>query len=347
MRYQTQMQLPEIGAEGQKKIGSARILVVGAGGLGAPCLQYLAGAGIGMIGIIDHDVVQEKNLHRQTLYRMQDLGRNKALAAKDQLHALNPNICVQAHPQELARDNAESLLSGYDIIIDGTDNFTAKFSICDAALALGKPVIHGAVEGFEGQVAVFARPGPCLRCLYEKAPETQGCADTGVIGTAAGIIGIMQAQEALKIVLGLTALEKKLWLFDAKTLETKTLSIPQRAGCACTQTRETVLNFSPVCAATLPLEADICDLKGALIIDVREKKEWEAGHIPQALHLPLSLLQKNPESFARWRDHRPCVLYCQRGLRSQQAAEILLAAGFFGVLSLKGGYEAWQRQEAC
>lgn len=359
-RYSRQTALPEIGNEGQQKLAIARVLCVGAGGLGCPALLYLAGAGIGTIGIIDFDKVDISNLQRQVLFTTEDQGKPKAAAAKERLAALNPEIEIKAYDAELTADNALSLFSSYDIIIDGTDNFATKFLINDAAVKLGKPVIYGAIQGFDGQVSVFGiKDGPCYRCLHPKEPESQimNCAEAGVIGAVAGTIGTIQAMEAIKLIVGhkdFAPLTGKLWLCDMRTMDSRTLAIPKNPDCpACSKTPEelTLRYSSPVCAAATAVEEVTCDddlLETAFLIDVRELSEWERGHIEGAKHLPLSALQDNPQIYEPPEGGKAVLLYCQKGMRSRKAAEILMQAGFTGIYSLQGGYSAWRtyREEA-
>lgn len=351
-RYSRQMILPEIGAEGQARLLAARVLVVGAGGLGCPALLYLAGAGVGTIGIIDHDRVDVSNLHRQILFGADDTGKPKALAARDRLHALNPAITLHVHDAELTDENAPGLFASYDIIIDGTDNFPAKFLINDVAVKLGKPVVYGAIQGFDGQVSVFdAAHGPCYRCLYPESPrgQVQNCAEAGVIGALAGIAGTMQAMEAIKLIAAhhsFAPLRGTLWMIDAKTMETRILAIRKNPDCpVCSRpAAEIVPRYaSPVCALTTVRDIECGDLAAigdAVLIDVREKEEWDGGHIKGACHVPLSAIKNDPEVFSPYRK-KPCILYCQRGMRSRMAAEILMNAGFTELYSLKGGYETW------
>jgi len=354
-RYSRQIIMPEIGPKGQERLAAARVLVVGAGGLGCPALQYLAGAGVGAIGIIDHDVVDISNLQRQTLYKTDDAGLPKAAAAKERILQMNPDIIVNAYPEELTDKNVLGLFSGYDIIVDGTDNFAAKFLINDAAVKTGKPVVYGAIQGFDGQVSVFdAARGPCYRCLYPQPPAAAvlNCAQAGVIGALTGITGSVQAMEAIKLIVcdpSFMPLVGKLWLIDVRTMETRTVKIPQRRDCpVCSRPAAeiTLPSYSPVCSAAVVLERDCDDIKDAVIIDVRELSEWEAGHIEGARHLPLSVLQKNPATFVAPENGQACILYCQHGKRSRKAAEILLNAGHRNIFSLKGGYAAWKNQAA-
>ncbi|MGZ9097479.1 MAG: ThiF family adenylyltransferase [Micavibrio sp.] len=350
-RYHRQIILPEIGPGGQARLTAARVLVVGAGGLGCPALQYLAGAGIGTIGIIDHDRVDITNLHRQILFSMDDAGKSKAQVARNNILALNPDITVHAYDFELTDKNSAGLFSGYDIIVDGTDNFAAKYLINDVAVKMGKPVVYAAIQGFDGQVAIFdAVHGPCYRCLFSQPPRgiILNCAEAGVVGALAGIVGTAQAMEVIKLVVGhesLKPLRGSLWTIDSRTMETRLLTIPKRKDCpVCSRPpAEIVLQYtSPVCTLEGVREISCSDIsfRESLMIDVREKDEWDKGYIDGACHIPLSAIKQNPEIFSPYRE-QSCILYCQRGMRSRMAVEILLAAGFSDLYSLAGGYEQW------
>lgn len=356
-KYSRQISLPEIGPAGQEKLAAARVLCIGVGGLGCPALLYLAGAGIGAIGIVDFDKVDESNLQRQVLFTVDDEGKPKAAAAKTRLAALNPDIEIRAYDEELTAENALSLFSSYDIIIDGTDNFAAKFLINDAAIKLGKPVVYGAIQGFDGQVSVFGqKDGPCYRCLHPQEPKEpiMNCTEAGVIGAVAGLIGTIQALEVIKLIIkheDLKSLSGKLWLCDTRTMETRTVTVPKNPDCSvCSKAPEDIIPqyASPVCAATTVQEISCGDqiLQKALFIDVRERSEWEEGHIKGANHLPLSAIQTNPKLYEAPQNKQCCILYCQKGMRSRKAAEILAQAGFTDIYSLKGGYEAWCHHQA-
>lgn len=335
----------QIGEAAQHRLSQSKILVVGAGGLGCPALLYLAGAGIGTLGVIDHDTVDVSNLHRQVLFTTDDLGRNKAEAAKARLAALNPDITLHAYAEELTAKNAIGLFAAYDLILDGTDSFAATYLINDAALKLDKPVVYGAMQGSEGRVALFGTAaGACYRCLYPQPPQAtiQNCAEAGIIGALAGIIGASMAMEAIQQLIGAPALTGKLWMLDTATMESRTLALPKGADCLCSHNRAAIVPeyASPSCAASEVEEIPAKDVGDALLIDVREREEWDAGHIANAQHLPLSAIQQNPECFAPY-CKQPVVLYCQRGSRSRKAAGILLRAGFSDIRSLAGGIEAW------
>lgn len=352
IRYSRQTALSEIREAGQEKLSAARALVIGAGGLGCPALLYLAGAGIGTIGIVDLDRVDESNLQRQVLFTAEDCEKPKAASAKMRLSAFNPEIKVNAYDEELTDKNSVGLFSDYDVIIDGTDNFSAKFLINDVAVKLKKPFVYGAIQGFESQVSVFNhKGGPCYRCLHPNPPQTKimNCTENGIIGAVAGIAGTMQAMEAIKIIVGhesLQPLSGRLWMMDMKTMETDIMDIPKRKDCpVCSRPPENIVPqyASPVCAAAQAeeLTCERAAKMGVPFIDVREREEWDAGHIEGARHLPLSALRESPDLFKPFADKMPCVLYCQRGRRSLMAAEILSRAGFSGLYSMAGGYEAW------
>lgn len=348
-RYARQTILPEIGITGQEKISRASILCIGAGGLGCPALLYLAAAGIGRIGIVDFDMIDETNLHRQILFTMSDIGRNKAIAAKERLHAINPSIIIESHPIQLSKKNAERLFADYDLIIDGTDNFSAKFLINDVAVKCGKPFIYGSVLGFEGQVSVFGTPdGPCYRCLFPEAPKSHipNCAEAGVIGAVAGVIGTAQAIEAIKIIAknkNLTPLSGKLWTLDTRTMSNRLLSLAKNPDCPlCSQRKEDIMiKTTPLfCAPVAEITPEETrQNKTAILIDVREQDEWDAGHIDTAKLVPLSGLAQGQMPDLP----KDCeiIIHCQRGKRGVQAAQILKENGYTNVSNMCGGYEAW------
>ncbi|OGT52791.1 MAG: hypothetical protein A3E84_03955 [Gammaproteobacteria bacterium RIFCSPHIGHO2_12_FULL_42_13] len=350
-RYDRQEILAEIGLIGQKKLSFARILVVGAGGLGCPALQYLAGAGIGTLGIVDHDIITLSNLQRQVLYTTEDLGKPKTDVARARLLQLNPEITIHTYAEKVTENNVLDLFSNYDIIIDGTDNFATKFLINDAAVKMGKPVIYGAIQGFEGQVSIFdSKYGPCYRCLYPKPPQQTifNCAETGVIGALPGIVGSVQAMEVIQWVVrhpSFQPLIGKLWIIDARTMETRIVRVPKQKECSvCSKLLAEIIlpTDFPVCSLITELDYnDIARRNDVVLIDVRELSEYVEGHISGSQHIPFTLLQKNTNVFTSQGDGKICVLYCQKGVRSKKAAEWLLLAGFKNIFSLKGGFEAW------
>lgn len=348
-RYERQIVLPEIGATGQRKISKASVLCIGAGGLGCPALLYLAAAGVGRIGIVDFDIVDETNLQRQVLFTVGQIGQNKAEAAKKRLEALNPQITIKSYPVELTDKNAEDLFDDYDIIIDGTDNFAAKFLINDAAVKSGKPFIYGSILGFDGQLSVFNTPdGPCYRCLFPEAPSgyVPNCAEAGVIGAVAGIIGTAQAMEAIKIIVrheGLLPLIGKIWMLDMRSMESRLLTLHRNPDCPiCSKQKKDILlqYSSPVCRI-IPeiIPQQVRANKTALLIDVREKEEWEAGYIEGAKLAPLSELAQG--RIPNIPKNCEIIVHCQKGKRGLHAAEILRARGYLNVSNMEGGYEAW------
>lgn len=351
-RYARQMILPEIGPDGQDKLAAARVLVVGAGGLGCPALLYLAGAGVGTLTILDFDRVNLSNLHRQILFTTHDEGHPKAQIARQKLRALNPDIAIHARTEALSPQNALSLFADHDLIVDGTDSFAAKYLINDAAVKTGKPVVYGAIQVFEGRVAIFNHAGgPCYRCLYPHPPKAaiMNCAQNGVIGALPGIVGTVQAMEALKLILAHPSFEPlsgKLWTLDATTMDTRILRFSKSRTCpTCTIPPDDIsLSYDPPSCETGPTQtiayADACRLN-ALFIDVREQPEWNSGHIDGAFHLPLSTLQTTPtHPLPHTYGHRQIrVLYCHSGIRSRKAAEILTTQGLKDLYVLQEGIE--------
>lgn len=348
-RYKRQITLPEIGEAGQEMLLDAHVLCVGAGGLGSPALLYLAAAGVGHIGIAEFDSVDESNLQRQVLFTRDDVGQPKATQAKEKLQALNPDIDITLHEEGLNADNAPSLFQKYDIILDGTDNFETKFLINDAAVKFGKPWVYGAIQGFDGQASVFnAKGGPCYRCLYPEKPKAHiaNCAEAGVIGAVAGLVGVTQALQAIQLITGHESFEPligRLWTLDTKTMETRILTLPKNPDCSvCGQEKQSItLQYSsPTCGFVPELSVEQVRTKAeGIFVDVRELEEWEGGAIAGAQHWPLSkalegIIPDLPQN-------KEIILYCQKGVRSIQAAHILKAQGYLDVYSLSGGYLAW------
>lgn len=348
-RYDRQMRLPEIGPEGQGRLLNASVLCVGAGGLGAPALLYLAAAGVGRIGIIDFDRVDETNLQRQVLFSTDMVGQPKAQEAAQRVRQLNPDIQVEYYDAELDVESASRLFPIYDVILDGTDNFETKFLINDAAVKFGKPWIYGAIQGFDGQVSVFNdRGGPCYRCFQPEKPRAavMNCAEGGVIGAIAGIIGVTQALQAIQLITrheNFDPLVGKLWTLDARTMQSKKLSLRKNAHCqTCNKApAHIVLAYaSPVCQAVEEISASrLKENNSYSLIDVRENDEWLRGHIEGAVLWPLSKLLAG--DIPQISKNAEIVLYCQKGARSLQAAHLLKQNGFTRVRSLAGGYSAW------
>ena len=349
-RYARQMVLPEMGEQGQEKLLGASVLCVGAGGLGSPALLYLAAAGIGRIGIMDDDVVDESNLQRQVLFTTSDVGASKAQVAKKRLLDLNPHIDITAYTERLTDVNCADIVPHYDMILDGTDNFASKFLINDAGVKYGKPIVYGAIQGFEGQVSLFNAHGcGCYRCLYPEPPtgHVPNCAEAGVIGSVAGMIGTIQALQIIQHTVGhndFETLAGKLWLLDMKTMQTRQLSIPKNPNCpTCSQNSDAIqLQYTaPLCAVVQTVSpADVVPRQDdVVILDVREQSEWDDGHIDGAMHHPLSILMDGV--FPDIGMDVDMIVHCQKQIRSEKALALLQQEGYTRVRVLEGGYESW------
>jgi molybdopterin/thiamine biosynthesis adenylyltransferase len=343
-RYARQIVLPEVGVDGQKALSEAKVLCVGAGGLGSPVLLYLAAAGVGTLGMIDDDRVEASNLQRQILFEESDVGILKTEAAQARIKAQNPNInCVQ-YPFQLTAANAREILSRYDVVIDGTDNFSTKFLINDACASLGLPWVYGSVNRWEGQVSSFsAKEGPCYRCLYPQAPtaKTQNCAEAGVLGATVGVVGSWQAILALRIILpGLRPQWGNLQVINTLSSDQLNVQIQKNPDCAtCSKTpHEIEIQDSAVQKIVRKIRADevVAEYSKYQLIDVRTSEEWNGGHLPRAHHWPLSEIENG-----KFPKERKLVLYCQSGMRSERAAQLLAGAGYTDVVELKGGVSEW------
>lgn len=365
-RYARHMVLPGVGPEGQEKLGKARVLVVGAGGLGSPAALYLASAGVGTIGIADGDTVEVSNLQRQILHDTPSAGMLKTDSAGRRLSGLNPEIKLEMHAYRITAENALDVIGKYDIVIDGTDRVSTRFLLNDACHMASKPLVYGAVFRFEGQAAVFMPAGPCYRCAFPGpgAGEPMNCAEGGVLGVLPGLIGVVQATEALKLILGLgSALSGRLLLYDALKMGFREMKVKRDPACnlcgdnpsinrladadeECENNAGKGANMFSIFGGGVPVvSAD--DLKEALkgkgakpvLVDVREKTEWDYGHIGGAIHVPLGQLggrlnELDPKA--------PTVVYCRSGGRSSRAASMLIKAGFADVRNLSGGMIAWE-----
>ncbi|MCK6418104.1 MAG: HesA/MoeB/ThiF family protein [Alphaproteobacteria bacterium] len=350
-RYARQMRLPEIGAVGQEKLAQARVLCVGAGGLGCPALLYLAAAGLGHLGIVDFDHVEESNLQRQVLFNVSDIGQPKAQAARAHLLSLNPSLTIHIHEYALNAETAPDVFEAYDFIIDGTDNFTAKFLINDAAVKFGKPWIYGAIQGFQGHVAVFdAARGACYRCLYPHPPQEEilNCAQAGVIGAVAGMVGLTQALQIIQLIVAHESFQpliNRLWILDTRSMSTRIFSLDKDPLCVtCGKKDSEIVLHDEIgtCTGVQDITLDQLEaLKHAIVLDVREQEEWDAGFIPGAKLWPLSqfLAGMLPRHLTR---EQEIVLYCRSGKRSQAAGKILIGTGYKKIYNLAGGYEAWR-----
>ncbi len=361
-RYARQTVLPEIGQEGQHLLRNASVLCIGAGGLGSPVALYLTAAGIGRMGLVDDDYVDISNLQRQVIFRESDQGTPKVAAAAIALNQLNHSCRIEQHQTRFSAKNAEELISNYDVIIDGTDNFSSKFLINDACVKYNKPLVYGAIMGFHAQVSVFYPPhSPCYRCLYHSPPSGHipNCAEAGIVGAMAGIAGTVQALEAIKIALGLKWCKEKrlepllgkLWVLDARTMQTRSLSIHKRNNCKiCSiekldialiedqhlcKTNNGIKGISPEMAAEL--------LGNAIFIDVREPHELSSGQIAGAMHIPMGTLLTDEDSVGDIASHHRVIVYCQHGVRSISAAAHLKELGFTNVFHMAGGFSNWKR----
>lgn len=361
-RYGRQLVLPQIGLAGQQRLKAARVLVVGAGGLGSPVSMYLAGAGVGTLGLVDFDAVDLTNLHRQLLHGTADVGRSKLASAKDRLHAINPHVAVELHETRLTSGNALEILREYDVVIDGTDNFATRYLVNDACVLLGKPNVYGSIFRFEGQASLFATEGgPCYRCLYPEPPPpgtVPSCAEGGVLGVLPGLVGTIQATEAIKWVVGIgDTLAGRLLLIDTLTMQFRTVNIRPDPDCPIcgTGTITELVDYDVFCGtpapaleadaqgeiAPLELDARMRDGDDVLLIDVRELDEWNAAHVDGATHIPLGTLGDAVSSLDR---NREVVVMCQGGGRSSRAARQLRDCGFERVRNLTGGMRRWSAE---
>lgn len=346
-RYARQIILPGIGPEGQQRFAQTRLLYIGVGGLGSPALLYSAAAGIGTIGIVDQDMVDITNLHRQIIFTESDQGRLKVTVAKERILAINSDIQIDTYEEYFNAKNAIRIMQNYDIIVDGTDNFASKFLINDCAVKLSKPVVYASVLGFDGQLSVFdAKQGACYRCLYKEPPElyVPNCAEAGVLGAMVGMLGTAQAMEILKLALGsdicnrhgLIPLVNQLWLLDAKSLAVKILKISKNPNCpVCSIAKnDIVLKDLP---QSCEYDAEILSNPNLLIVDVREQHEWDSGHIDGAVHIPLAQILNQTDPIKNLAKSTPLLIYCQHGSRSLVAAQFLKKLGFDSVANLKNG----------
>jgi adenylyltransferase/sulfurtransferase len=359
LRYSRHLLLPEVGVEGQRRLKAARVLLIGAGGLGSPAALYLAAAGVGTIGVVEFDLVDATNLQRQVAHGTAAVGRPKLESLTARLRDLNPHVVVEPFPVRLSSANALEILRRFDVVVDGTDNFPTRYLVNDACVMLGKPLVYGAILRFDGQVSVFdARHGPCYRCLYADPPPpglVPSCAEGGVLGVLPGVIGSLQALEALKLILGIgDSLIGRLVLFDALRLRFRELALTRDPDCPVCGSHPSVtelIDYEAFCgigaavAPTAGTEISPADLHQALkgapppvLLDVREPHEWEIAHIEGAALIPLGQL---PAHLRDLDAHAEVVTYCHHGMRSMQALQLLRGAGFERVRSLAGGIDAW------
>jgi molybdopterin/thiamine biosynthesis adenylyltransferase/rhodanese-related sulfurtransferase len=344
-RYNRQIILSEVGPAGQHKLANAKVLVVGAGGLGCPILQYLAAAGIGTLGIIDFDVVEMSNLHRQILFGTSSLGKNKAEAAKHRLEDLNPEISIIAYAEKLTHQNALELISNYDIVVDGTDNFETRYLINDACVINNKPLVFGSIYKFEGQVSVFNyQSGPSYRCLFTNPPQKNAvpnCAEIGVLGVLPGIIGNFQANEVLKMILGIgKVLSGQVLCYNALTSQTSILKINKsEAQIEKVLKKKHIFHLKQLdshCDIRSEVISinEIANLESAQFIDVREAHEQPKVEGLQIIYIPLNQLETNHNQIDTSKD---IYIFCQSGIRSQQAVSALKRLGMSNCFSIKEG----------
>ncbi len=349
-RYTRQVTLPEIGEAGQRKLLQSSVLIVGAGGLGSPTSIYLAAAGVGRIGLVDFDRVDVTNLHRQILYGTSSVGRPKLDAARERLEDLNSDVKIETHEARLSSENALEILAKYDVVIDGTDNFATRYLVNDACVILGKPNVYGSIFRWEGQASVFAtKDGPCYRCLYPDPPPpglVPSCAEGGVLGVLPGVVGTIQATEAIKLLAGAgETLAGRLLLFDALRMTFRTMKVPRR--CEQHPPITKLIDYEEFCnpmnhTDITPAEVAEKIASGAdvVLIDVREPHEWNAGHVEQATHIPLAQVPGRLDDIPR---DKEVVMICRSGGRSERARQYLAEQGYTRVKNLVGGMQRWSR----
>ena len=360
-RYSRHLIMPEVGMEGQLKLKAASVLCVGAGGLGSPVALYLAAAGVGRIGIVDFDVVDYSNLQRQIIHGTPDVGRPKLESARDRLHAINPEITVVTHDAALSSANALGLLAEYDIVVDGTDNFPTRYLVNDACVILGKPNVYGSIFRFEGQASVFAtKNGPCYRCLYPEPPPpglVPSCAEGGVLGILPGVVGTIQATEAVKLIIGAgEPLINRFMIYDALRMRFRELKLqkdPECPVCGDNPTVTDLIDYEQFCgivpavadasadedAVTVEiLKARLDAADGVFLLDVREPQEFEICRIPDSMLIPLGDL---PKRLTELEGRADMIVHCKSGARSAKAVKLLREAGFSKAKNLTGGIFAW------
>jgi adenylyltransferase/sulfurtransferase len=362
-RYSRHLIIPDVGVAGQKRLKNARVLCVGAGGLGSPALMYLAAAGVGTLGIVEFDTVDESNLQRQIIHGQSDIGRPKAESARDSVLEINPYVNVILHNEALSNDNVLEIFAQYDLIIDGTDNFATRYMVNDAAVLLGKPYVWGSIYRFDGQASVFwAEHGPCYRCLYPEPPPpgmVPSCAEGGVLGVLCASIGAIQVTEAIKLLTGIgETLLGRLMVYDALEMEYRKIKLRKDPNCAICGENPTVtglIDYDDFCgavsdeaqAATVGSTITAAELKDWQdsgkpmdLIDVREPAEWEIVRVPGARLVPKGEIL-NGNALAGLPQDKQIVLYCKSGVRSAEALAAVKAAGFKDAVHVQGGVVSW------
>ena len=362
VRYSRHLLMPEVTVEGQKRLKAARVLCIGAGGLGCPALLYLTAAGVGTIGLVDFDTVDVTNLQRQILHGTSDVGRKKIESAHDRLHALNPNVQLELHDARFSSENAEALVAKYDIVVDGSDNFATRYLSNDVCVWARKPNVYGSVFRFDGHSSVFAPHlgGPCYRCLFPEPPEpgtVPNCAEAGVLGVLPGIIGMIQSIEAIKLILGVgEPLVGRLLSFDALRMKFRDFKLRRDPECPVCGDAPTIfkpIDYEQFCqpqsaaVASIPtLSVDELNHKMSqrhdmVILDVREPFEFEIARIEGARLIPLGQL---PDRLNELETEQEIVAVCKSGVRSAHAVELLQRNGFNRSFNLAGGVDAWADQ---
>ncbi|MBS2008858.1 MAG: molybdopterin-synthase adenylyltransferase MoeB [Cyanobacteria bacterium SZAS TMP-1] len=362
LRYSRHLVLPEVGLDGQKRLKAGSVLIIGAGGLGSPAGMYLAAAGVGRIGIVDFDKIDLSNLQRQIMHSTADVGTSKCASAEKRMHEINPEIAVVVHEEQVSQANIEALVKQYDVVIDATDNFSTRYLINDACVLANKPNIYGAIYRFEGQTSVFAPGrGPCYRCLFPSPPPPDAvpnCAEGGVLGVLAGVIGVLQATEAIRILLGLgSGLIGRLMLYDAMEMRFDTVNVKRDSDCPVCGDKPTITTVVDTAFSCAPAASGSSDSTGSsaeinaislnrrltagdefLLLDVRNPEEYILCSIPGCTLIPL------PELATRMKDldkGKEIIVYCKSGARSRKAMGMLEDAGYKNVKNLTGGILAW------
>lgn len=367
-RYSRHLIMPEVGVDGQEKLIQSKILLIGAGGLGSPLGLYLSAAGVGTLGLVDFDKVDFSNLQRQIIHGTEDVGRPKIESARDRIHSVNPEVKVNLFETKLSRDNILDIIKDYDVIIDGTDNFPTRYLVNDACVFQKKPLVYGSIFRFDGQATVFKTPeGPCYRCLYPEPPPpgmVPSCAEGGVLGILPGIIGVMQATEAIKLILGKgESLVGRLLLFNAMEMRFREVKLSKDPDCPVCGKKPTVkelIDYDQFCgigrgeeqkdaSAAVGEEVSVQELKKILdsngekvfVLDVREPEEWNIVHLPQAKLIPLGTLSSRVNELDTADN---IYVHCKMGGRSVQAVRILKKFGFKKVKNVRGGIDAWAHE---
>jgi sulfur-carrier protein adenylyltransferase/sulfurtransferase len=365
-RYSRHLIIPDVATAGQKRLKNAKVLVVGAGGLGSPALMYLAAAGVGTLGIVDFDVVDETNLQRQIIHGQRDIGRPKAESARESVAEINPYVTVNVHTERLESANALDLFRPYDLIIDGTDNFATRYLVNDACVLLGKPYVWGSIYRFDGQASVFwSEHGPCYRCLYPEPPPpgmVPSCAEGGVLGVLCASIGSIQVTEAIKVLTGVgEPLVGRLMVYDALEMNYRTINVRKDPNCPVCGEHPTVtelIDYDEFCGVvsdaaqraaadatiTAPELRDMMDAgKEIYLVDVREPAEYEIVKIPGSVLIPNREILSG-EALSSLPLDKSVVLYCRTGVRSAEALAAVKAAGFRDAVHVQGGVTAWAQQ---